>query len=137
MKTFFVSARIMGRETAGPGQTGRKLDELGGKRKILAIFVLILFVTLSFLHMVNISYGPEIQKSDSGKRHRKRPEEKREKRPGSPEKRPEKKPPLMESAPEHPELPSTEEILERRKLIYQRSCSLIEKLITLDKKGLT
>ena len=133
MKTFFVSARIMGRETAGPGQTGRKLDELGGKRKILAIFVLILFVTLSFLHMVNISYGPEIQKSDSGKRHRKRPGERR----GSSGKRPEKKPPLMESAPEAPELPSTEEIFERRKLIYQRSCSLIEKLITLDKKGLT
>jgi hypothetical protein len=30
-----------------------------------------------------------------------------------------------------------EETFSRRKLIYQRSCSLIEKLITLNKKGLT
>ena len=136
----------MGRETAGPGQTGRKLDELGGKRKIFAIFILISFVTLSFLHIVNISYGPEIQKTDSGKRHRKRPGERREKRPGSPGKSPGKKPPLMGPVPELPSTDDTEvthrtdgteKTFERRKLIYQRSCSLIEKLITLDKKGLT
>ena len=30
-----------------------------------------------------------------------------------------------------------EETFSRRKLIYQRSCSLIKKLITLNKKGLT
>ena len=30
-----------------------------------------------------------------------------------------------------------EEAFSRRKLIYQRSCSLIKKLITLNKKGLT
>ena len=32
---------------------------------------------------------------------------------------------------------SIEKTFERRKLIYQRSCSLIRKLITLNKKGLT
>ena len=80
--------------------------------------------------MVNISYGPEIQKSDSGKRHRKRPGERR----GSSGKRPEKKPPLMESAPEAPELPSTEEIFEQcSHRVYDEPTILIHKNISAQK----
>jgi len=83
-------------------------------RRFLAFFV-VLFVTLSFSKVVFDINNPPVRNSM-----------------------------LVMLAPAVIEEPNfdinytkIEETFSRRKLIYQRSCSLIKKLITLNKKGLT
>ena len=56
----------MGRETAGPRQTGRTLDELGGKRKIIAVFLLISLITISYLHFLDILIFLFLRRSGQG-----------------------------------------------------------------------
>ena len=161
----------MGRETAGPRQTGRKLDELGGKRKIIAVFLLISLITISYLHFfgylhifISSEIGTETRTSEDDQFREFLDEDGQD----SPDDDGNDDDQFREFSDEGdqdevkvgtskdedgenidvlqtPDIshglemkpPSIGETFKHRELIYQRSCSLIEKLITVNKEGLT
>ena len=179
----------MGRETAGPRQTGRTLDELGGKRKIIAVFLLISLITISYLHFVgyfHIFISSEIRtgtrtleddefrefSDEDGQDRDEDGNEDDEFRKISDEDGQDKdgneddqfrelldedgqdKEKVVTSKDEDSENidvlqtpdisqrletkpPSIDETFKQRESIYRRSCSLIDKLITMNKEGLT
>ena len=158
----------MGRETAGPRQTERTLDELGGKRKIIAVFLLISLITISYLHFfgyLHIFISSEIRtvtRTPEDDQFREFSNEDGHDEDGNEDdqfrdlldKDGQDEEKLCTSKDEGgenidvlqaPDISqrlemkplSVGETFKQRELIYQRSCSLIEKLITVNKEGIT
>ena len=165
----------MGRETAGPRQTGRKLDELGGKRKIIAVFLLISLITISYLHFFGylhifisseIRTGTRTPEDDQFREFSNEDghdeEDHDEDEDGNEDDQfrelldedgqdEEKVCTSKDEGGENTDVLQTPDISQRLKMkpssvdetfkqresIYQRSCSLIEKLITVNKEGIT
>ena len=160
----------MGREIAGPRQTGRKLDEFGGKRKIIAVFLLISLITISYLHFfgyLHIFISKKIRTGtwtpeDNQFREFSNEDGHDEDEDGNEDDQfrelldedgqdEEKVCTSNDEGGENTDALQTpdssqrlemkptnvDETFKQRELIYQRSCSLIEKLITVNKEGLT